>query len=450
MTVEPSEPHELKTQTDKLALQRAKQALRLASASLPHLAGLARLTRIKASPRVQVAAVASSGLMLVNPEVFARVPMADAAFVVAHELLHLALNTHGREEGAHPLLVNFAHDYIINDMLREELERDPPLDGLDMPGAREKSLEHLIVELSQSGNASDELQCWSVTHARTRSRAQRSVLSRALEEAGLVEPTPEPEPQSPDPDLLRGDVLPPTREDEFEPEVSPRLRQRLQDEVRKAAAKAASLGQLKSKIDAADAPSDLPEPQRGAALMQAVRDAYHTPWELALQRWMDAVAPGERSYARPSRRSGNRSDVVLPGRRRDGWTLHVVLDTSGSMVDYLPRALGAIATFCEASGVSDVHVVQCDIEVTSDQWVEPQRLAEFHVAGFGYSDMCPAMHYLAEDPEVDAVLVLTDGYISYPAREPPYRVLWGLLGYVDPDFKPPYGLVVRMLSTGQS
>ena len=33
---------------------------------------------------------------------------------------------------------------------------------------------------------------------------------------------------------------------------------------------------------------------------------------------MDAVAPGERTYARPSRRSGDRSDVVLPGRRREG------------------------------------------------------------------------------------------------------------------------------------
>jgi len=50
---------------------------------------------------------------------------------------------------------------------------------------------------------------------------------------------------------------------------------------------------------------------------------------------------------------------------------------------------------------------------------------------------------LAEDPEVDAVLVLTDGYISYPAEEPPYAVLWGLVdGYS--SFTPPYGTVVHV------
>jgi predicted metal-dependent peptidase len=390
-----------------------------------------------------VAAVASSGLMLVNPGVFSKIPMADAAFVLGHELMHLALDTHGREGDAHRLLVNFAHDYIINDMLREELERDPPLDGLDMAGAREKSLEQLVVELSQSGT-SDEMQCWSIGQLPQPGRGPRSVLSRALEEAGLVDTPPEHEPPRPDPELFRGDVLPSDREDEFEPELPPDLRKRLQQEVRKAAAKAASLAELKAKMDAAGAPSDQSEPQRGETMMRAVRDAYQPPWELALQRWMDAVAPGERTYARPSRRSGDRSDVVLPGRYREGWTLHIVLDTSGSMIDVLPKALGAIAAFCEASGVGEAHVVQCDIEVTSDRWVEPQELAEFKVAGFGYSDMSPGLLHLADDPAVTAVLLLTDGYISYPAEPLPYHVLWALIGYSDPDFNPPYGQVIKM------
>ena len=76
------------------ALARAKQALRLASADMPHLAGLAHLVRLKVTNRIGVAAVSSSGLVLVNPQVFATVPLADAAFVLAHELLHLALDTH--------------------------------------------------------------------------------------------------------------------------------------------------------------------------------------------------------------------------------------------------------------------------------------------------------------------------------------------------------------------
>jgi predicted metal-dependent peptidase len=211
------------------------------------------------------------------------------------------------------------------------------------------------------------------------------------------------------------------------------------------------LAELKKKMDEAGQPSDFSEPQRGTATMKALRDAYAPPWELAMQRWMDAVAPGERTYARPTRRgigdsSGGQSGLVRPGRSRQGWTLHIVLDTSGSMVDFLPRALGAIAAFCDASGVGEVHVVQCDIEVTADKWVESYDLAEFQITGFGYSDMSPGLLHLANDPEVEAALLLTDGYIDYPAEPMPYRLLWGLIGQVNRSFRPPYGDVMHLTS----
>ncbi len=114
------------------------------------------------------------------------------------------------------------------------------------------------------------------------------------------------------------------------------------------------------------------------------------------------------------------------------------------MSDYLPHALGAIACFCDSTGVSDIHVVQCDEEVTRDEWVDTQQLAEYSVVGFGYSDMSPAMNQLSEDVEVTAVLVLTDGYIGYPKQYPPYQTLWVLMGALDESFDPPYGQVIRL------
>jgi hypothetical protein len=74
--------------------------------------------------------------------------------------------------------------------------------------------------------------------------------------------------------------------------------------------------------------------------------------------------------------------VVLAGRRREGWTLHVVLDTSGSMWLALPRVLGALATFCQASAVDLIRLIQCDVEVTADDWLHPEELARFCVRGF--------------------------------------------------------------------
>lgn len=432
-----------------MAVTRSKQALRLASASLPHLSGLARLARIKATNQVSVAAVSASGLVLVNPEIFSAVSLADGAYVLAHELMHLALDTHGREGRANKLLANFAHDYIINDILTEELEREPPLDGLNLQGAKEISFEEMMVKLSEGGSGdTNSMQCWSPNQNQQgqfpgrKQRQSPSPMSRALADAGLVKP-PEPPPPM-DESLMRGDLISPERESDFEPELSPQQRQTMNNKVRRAAAKAASLQKLKKQMEEAGQGAQVTEPERGDAIVDALRAAYHTPWELALQRWMDAVAPGERTYARPSRRGAERTDVVLPGRRREGWTLHVILDVSGSLQEYLPKALGALAQFCEASNVGEVHVVQCDVEVTRDEWVEIGDLERYEIKGLGYSDMTPAMVHLAEDSEVTAVLMLTDGYIGYWAQEPPYQMLWVLLGEYDQNFKPPYGQVLRL------
>jgi predicted metal-dependent peptidase len=177
----------------------------------------------------------------------------------------------------------------------------------------------------------------------------------------------------------------------------------------------------------------------------ALRGFYRPPWELALQRWLDSAAPSDRSYARPSRRGADRKDVVLPGRKREGWTLHIVLDTSGSMVQEVPRALGAIADFCEGIGVDEVHLIQCDTSVGSDEVLSPAQMGQWQVTGYGGSDLTPAMLRLAESPEVGSAIVLTDGDINYPEHTLPYNVLWVLPAGKNPqEFTPRYGKVIAM------
>lgn len=436
------------------AVERSKQALRLAAASLPHLAALTHLARIKPTEQVPVAAVSASGLVLVNPHLFADLPLSDAAYVLAHELMHLALDTHGRQGRADHLIANYAHDYIINDILTDELGREPPLDGLFSEGARERSFEEWIVDLSRNASTDGPRRCWGSgggerpAYPGAPPPPSPSPMERALADAGLTEPEPPP-PAPPlfDNDLLLGDLIPQSRESEFEPELAPQQRQQARQRVRKVAAKAASLSELKKKMEEAEKPSlAVGEAEQADAMIEALRGVYNTPWQLVLQRWMDAVAPGERTYARPSRRGADRTDVVLPGRYRQGWTMHIILDTSGSMEQYLPAALGAIAHFCESSGVADIHLVQCDTEVTRDEWLDPVGLAEFEISGFGYSDMRPAMRQLALDPEVTAALMLTDGYIDILQEAPPYQMLWVLLGEYDGSFNPPYGHVMRLLN----
>ena len=354
-----------------------------------------------------------------------------------------ALDTHSRQGDSDPLLVNFAHDYIINDMLGEELGRDPPLGGLQQAGAARLFARTPGRRFSE-GVASGQSRLLESARERPQS-AKRGYAGRLSDEAGTATGgTRAGRSAGGDRSALVAGRRDSSGflEDRLEPHIPPSLRQRLREEVRCAAAKAAALGKLRKQM--AEASQDAKEPERGEALMRALRDAYDTPWERALQRWFEAVAPGERTYMRPSRRRHARSDVVLPGRRREGWMLHVLLDTSGSMVDILPRALGAIGYFAENNNVAQVHVVQCDTEVTHDDWLEPQQLEQYQIGGFGYSDMSPGFRHVALDPEVNAVLMLTDGYIDYPAVEPPFRVVWVLIGQYDPAFDPRYGEVIQM------
>jgi predicted metal-dependent peptidase len=179
------------------------------------------------------------------------------------------------------------------------------------------------------------------------------------------------------------------------------------------------------------------------AYVDALRSMYRPPWELALQRWLEAATPSERSYARPSRRGADRADAVLPGRAHTGWTLSIVLDTSGSMADELAPALGVIASFCESVGVEQVRILQCDTAVERDELVDVDRLAHFAISGFGGSNLSPALEWLAHDPEVEAAVVLTDGAILYPRAPMPYLLLWVLTSKND-GFRPPYGQVIEL------
>ena len=89
-----------------------------------------------------------------------------------------------------------------------------------------------------------------------------------------------------------------------------------------------------------------------------------------------SVAPGERTFARavaPRRRSQRRRPARPQARGLDAQRRprHQRLDDRRDSA-----ALGAIADFCDAVGVDQIRLVQCDTAVTSDECCRPAELAE--------------------------------------------------------------------------
>lgn len=407
-------------------LRRVQRGLKLLTVPLPYLAGLAARVRVTLDGRVPTMGVFASGRLVVNPAFAETLKDSELIFVLAHELLHLALRTHDRARGSQHLEFNYAHDYIINDILRAELGTPVPAGGLDMPGAGKRSAEEIVLEMRRNADimpsktavfAGQETTIGRLFGPRARGQGQ----GRGGESDDA------------------GDVLGAHREkDMFPDDVAAQGEQiaAVKDAAADSLALARAVGALKG----------LRGVDTGATsqVVTALRGLYRTPWEVVLQRWMESVAPGERTFVRPSRRGADRDDVVLPGRRREGWMLNVIIDTSGSMTEEIPRALGAIATFCDAVAVDQVRLLQCDVTVTSDEQLTPEELAQHTMTGYGGSDLTPAMLRLAADPQVRAAAIITDGDIDFPSQPMPYEVLWVLPPGQSASFHPKYGRVVEM------
>jgi predicted metal-dependent peptidase len=401
--------------SDKATMERILRGLRMVTVPFPHLAGLAAAVRVALDSSVPTMGIFASGRLVANPAFTARLSPNDLIFVLAHELLHLALKTHDRAVGSGRLEFNYAHDYIINDMLRHALGITTiPAGGLDMQGAREKSAEEIVLEMRRSASSTaSRTQVWE---------GEQITLDQVLGAAGQSS------------SANTGDVLDSKLEKQMFPDDAAEQAARakaIRDLAAKGMAMAKALGIMRGKG------SEAGSTQQN---VRALRGIHRAPWQVAIQRWLEGVSPGERTFMRASRRGAERTDIVMPGRHRHSQMLNVILDTSGSMSGDIPFALGAIADFCEATGIDDI---QCDTAVTSDEMLSPSELAEYEIKGYGGSDLTPALLALADDPRVSATIVITDGDISYPSEHMPYAVLWAVPGE-STTFAPPYGRVITM------
>lgn len=479
---------------------RIVAALNCVCAARPYLSGLATKLKIYVSNMLETAGITATGRLLINPQFLEQLNLQELSFVLAHELMHLVLQTHERKGNfKNHQLVNVAHDFIINDDLLDDFvsgtsdyyeEKRPPANAIHWPDycyeinewkpASEYSLEEMVrvlieenvspsqswekkaPEPEQSSTSSSESSEWRNVKSDfpnfSGGGGGGGTLGSILSEAGIFAPEPEEdsskdsskespesdsEPQS-FPIQNPWDVLSDEEESIAFPNLSPQDASSDKKAVQEAAVRSYSeavmMNAMKKNENSISEHGN--EPGSGYGMITLLRGCYTTPWEAALQRWFDAATPGDRSFARASRRGAWRTDVVLPGRKREGWTLHIVLDTSGSMTSSLRSALGAIDQFCQNNNVETVHILQCDVGVTADEWLEVGTLENFQAKGFGGSDMSPAMMRLAEDPDVTAVIVLTDGYISYPYEEPPYETLWAIVDGGRTNFN--YGTAIRI------
>ncbi len=327
---------------------------------------------------IQIAAVSAvDKTIYVNP--LAQLNEMGAKFVIAHEILHIALDHAGRRAGRDPLIWNLACDFVINDWLVQMNVGVAP--------------EGLFFDKNLSGKSADEIYLLIASDVRLKKKMM-TLKNMKAGEGG---------------DVKACDIL----------DQDPSYFSEFADACKEALLRGMFTHQSCGR---GDLPADLVEEIK--FINQPA-----IPWQVELAEWIAERFPFEdnkRSYARPSRRQSSTPDIprpsyVKPTYERNTRTYGVILDTSGSMDRVLlGKCLGAIASYSAAQEVREIRLVFCDAQPYDEGFVPVEMLVnKVKVKGRGGTVLQQAVNYLqhAKDfPDNAPILILTDGFFEKELR----------------------------------
>lgn len=148
-------------------------------------------------------------------------------------------------------------------------------------------------------------------------------------------------------------------------------------------------------------------------------------------KWQEVLAQfvtrsynsGKRTWIPPNRRHIH-NDVYLQSRQSDKIRLACVIDTSGSTIGDRTKFLSELNGLVKSFGTYDLHMICCDADVQSYQLFTQDDNTDFEVDGFefaggGGTAMTPSFNYILDNQlEVDAIILLTDGFIDTIPKNP--------------------------------
>jgi predicted metal-dependent peptidase len=371
------------------------------------------LFRLKGREQRSIPTMATDGVSLYyNPEFVDTLNSATLAGVLAHEVMHPALQHHVRRSGRDPRRWNEACDYAINPLLLDA--------GLSLPNG-------VLVDHHFRGMSAEQIYNLRDAEAQPQSGGQNSSDVGAGTGAGE---TPEKqastdEPTAPETEGGIGQVLDAPQPDEETPSAEEQAR-----EWSVAVNQAVTLSKQAGK-----APAGLARTLEGAA--EATVD-----WRELLRRlWSDTI-PADSSWMRPNRRH-IWNGLYLPGVVREGvGEIAIAVDCSGSVNSRLLRLFEAeVCLILEGQRPQCVHVLYFDTEVHKVETYQAGEQVHLNPVGGGGTDFGPCFDWLDEHGIQPQTLVfLTDLYGTFPESAPYYPVLWASTG----SRHAPFGSVIPM------
>ncbi len=402
MSSEPNS-HLSETLDVKQRLTRARTDLLL---SHPFFGAL--LFRLRVQSMSGIPWMATDGISLFyNPSTVAKLHHAELVFLLAHEVLHPALQHHTRREERDPKLWNMACDYAINPLLLDA-GLFPPSGVLHENRFRGRSAEQIYALLAQQESEGQGSSSGNNGGAFPNTSSQEDASGSSDE--SLASPTP----QAPVTPGGYGQVLDVANTEAPGAAATPEQRREQEREWRIAVQEAHSAARMAGKC-----------PIGVERAVEAAEQA-SVNWKEALRRCFSETLATDYTWSRPNRRLIG-SGLYLPGMRKEGaGELAIAIDCSGSIAN---RALSLFATeltaLVEENHPERVHVLYFDTEVQRADIFEFGQPIQLAPKGGGGTDFRPVFAYLqAEHIQPHAVVFLTDLCGTFPEQEPLWPVIW--------------------------
>lgn len=149
-------------------------------------------------------------------------------------------------------------------------------------------------------------------------------------------------------------------------------------------------------------------------------------WRERLRRFVTVHAKNDFSWSRPQRRMIP-FGYYLPSLHSEAMdALVVAIDTSGSIDAYTLNLFGSeVIAAKDAARPSSLSAIYCDARVNHVDTFAEHDHVHFDIHGGGGTDFRPPFEYIDENSlKPSCFIYLTDGLGPFPAKPPPYPVLW--------------------------
>lgn len=169
------------------------------------------------------------------------------------------------------------------------------------------------------------------------------------------------------------------------------------------------------------------------------------PWRSVLQNFVNHFSQDDFSWSRPNRHYIHKG-LILPSAHAEAMGLFIAaIDTSGSVNEEQLTQMISELQAIRNSYEMDLKIIACDAKVHEVHdiprhgFFDPKKLK---LSGNGGTDFRPVFDYIKENRlRPTASIYMTDGYGSYPDKAPPFPTLWVM---TKEHSKPPYGRSVFM------